>query len=94
MSKQPASAEQIRATYANAPKEKQPTPEQVGKMAVDMDSRNNVILIRPVVHLLFATYDKLPTPLKCRDVIFKQILHVPIDDPYLGLTDALVPGNK
>jgi hypothetical protein len=94
VSKQPASAEQIRAAYANAPKEKQPTPEQLGKMAVEMDSRNNVALVRPAVHLLFATYDALPTPRDCRDVIFKQLLHVPIDDPYLGLTDAAVPGTK
>lgn len=94
VSKRPASAEQIRAAYANVPKEKQPTPEQLGKMAVDMDSRNNVILVRPAVHLLFATYDTLPTPRSCRDVVFKQLLHVPIDDPYLGLTDATVPGTS
>ncbi|MDW8365096.1 MAG: hypothetical protein RMK49_04545 [Abditibacteriales bacterium] len=93
LSKRPASAAQIRAAYANVPPKQQPTPEQLGKLAVEMDSRNNVTLIRPAVHLLFACYNTLPTPYDCRDVIFKQLLHVPIDDPYLGLTDVVVPGT-
>lgn len=93
VSKQPSTAELLRARYARVPPDKQPTPEQFGKMVVEMDSRTNVQLVRPAVHLLFSTYDRAQTTRECRDDVYKHILHVPIDDPNLGLADALVPGT-
>jgi hypothetical protein len=93
ISKQPATVEQLRRSYGDSPKERRLSPEELGKMAVQIDSRNNLSIVRPAVHLLFAGYQELPTPAECSDVIYKQILHVPIDDPYFGLADALVPGT-
>ena len=62
-------------------------------MALRVDSRTNVNRVRPAVHLLFASYERLPRGTECRDAVFKQLLHVPVDDPYLGLADAFVPGT-
>lgn len=93
MSKKPATVEQLRAEYDKMPVQNRPTPEQIGQRAVEMDSQNNLRIVRPAIHLLFASYEHLPLPPDCRDVIYKQLLHIPIDDPYLGLADALVPGT-
>jgi hypothetical protein len=94
VSKQPASADRLKATYARQPQAKQPTAEELGRMVVQMDSQNNVRLVRPAVHLLFAATGKLPTARECRDAVYREILHTPVDDPYLGLTAALVPGTR
>ncbi|HLK57308.1 MAG TPA: hypothetical protein VKU00_12120 [Chthonomonadaceae bacterium] len=69
------------------------SPEDLGKLVVAMDSKNNVTVVHPTADLLLATCDTPQTPQSLRDVLFKQVLHVPIDDPYLGLADALVPGS-
>jgi hypothetical protein len=68
-------------------------PNEIGRAAVEVDSRNNLKLIRPAVHLLFSSYQKLPSVQQCRDQIYEDLLHVPIHDPYLGLADAIVPGS-
>lgn len=94
MSHQPSSAEQIKAMYAGRPDGQIPSPEQMGKMAVEMDSQNNLRVVRPAVHLLFASMQKLPQPKDCRDTIYKKVLQVPIDDPNLGLSEIVVPGTK
>jgi hypothetical protein len=93
LSKQPASAEQLRAKYAKTPESQRPSPEKLGQMAVQMDSQTNVRLVRPAVHLLLSAYSGPPDAREVRDAIYKQVLHVPVDDPYLGLADALVPGS-
>jgi hypothetical protein len=62
-------------------------------MALRLDSRTNVSQVRPAVHLLLATYDRLPSGHVCRDAVFRQLLHLPVEDPYLGLADALAPGT-
>jgi hypothetical protein len=93
VSKRPASVEQLKARFAEVPEGQRPTPERLGEMAVQMDSQNNVRLVRPAVHLLFSTYERLPQPALCRDTVYRDILHAPLDDPYLGLADALVPGT-
>jgi hypothetical protein len=49
--------------------------------------------MRPAVHLYFAATERLPDARACRDAIYKELLHVPLDDPYMGLADALVPGS-
>jgi hypothetical protein len=64
------------------------SPEEI----VARDSQNNVRAVRPAVHLWMATLDHLPTPEEGKQVMFKQLLHIPIDDPYLGLGGTL-PGT-
>jgi hypothetical protein len=93
VSKQPATVEQLRARHVNTPGKPGLTPEEIGRKAVQLDSDANLRLVRPAVHLLFAGYTDLPELAGCRDTIYRQILRVPIDDPYLGLADALVPGS-
>ena len=93
VSKQPSSAEQLTASYRNTPADQRPSAEEMGRQAVAADSRTNVQLLRPAVHLLFATYAALPTVDTCKDDVYKRVLHVPIDDPSLGLADVLVPGT-
>ena len=68
-------------------------PDEIGRAAVEIDSANNLKLIRPAVHLLFSNYQKLPSVQQCRDNVYQDILHVPIHDPHLGLADAIVPGS-
>jgi hypothetical protein len=93
VSKQPATVEQLRERFLRLPEGQRPTPEQLGKMALRVDSRTNVNWMRPAVHLLFASYSHLPAGEACRDTVFKQLLHLPVDDPYLGLAAAIVPGT-
>jgi hypothetical protein len=69
------------------------TPEQVGELAVKTDSRQNLRFVRPAVHMLLSMYEQPPKPEQVRDLIFKKILHVKIDDPYLGLNDLVLPGT-
>jgi len=93
ISKQPATVEQLRQRFLLFPEGARPSPADLGQMALRVDSRTNVNWVRPAVHLLFASYERLPRGTECRDAVFKQLLHVPVDDPYLGLADALVPGT-
>jgi hypothetical protein len=93
VSKQPATVEQLRRRLLALPEDRRPTPEQLGEMALRLDSRTNVDWMRPAVHLLLAGYTSLPQITACRDTIFKQLLHIPVDDPYLGLAEAVVPGT-
>lgn len=69
------------------------SPEEAGKQAVLLDSRTNLQFVRPAVHLLLATYQKPPTPAGLKEPLFKQLLHIDIDDPYLGLAHTLLPGT-
>lgn len=93
VSKGPATAERLRRRYLRESQSEPPTPEQIGREAVQLDSRTNTWLVRPAVHLFFVTRgEPLPRD-ECVRAIFRQVLHVPVDDPYLGLADALVPGT-
>ncbi|MBS1724773.1 MAG: hypothetical protein JSS66_17665 [Armatimonadetes bacterium] len=58
------------------------------------DSMTNLIRVRPVVHLYFASGKTLPTPGEARDAILETILKIPYKDPYFGLKDVLLPGTK
>jgi hypothetical protein len=93
VSKQPATVEQLRQRFLLLPEERRPTPERIGEMALQVDSATNREWVRPAVHLLFAGYDRLPQGHACRDTVFRQLLHLPIEDPYLGLAEALAPGT-
>jgi hypothetical protein len=91
VSKEGASIDDIRSRILTSLRTND--PNEVGRAAVQLDSQNNLKLIRPAVHLLFLSYNNLPTIEQCRDRIYQNILHVPIHDPYLGLADAIVPGS-
>ena len=71
-----------------------PAGRNSGEQAVQMDSRNNRMLVRPAVNLYFASLERLPGLPDVRDAVYRDILHVPIDDPYLGLADILIPGTN
>jgi hypothetical protein len=93
ISKQPATVEQLRQRFLALPEGRRPTPEQLGEMALRVDSRTNVSWARPAVHLLFAGYERLPRGRECRDAVFRRLLHLPVEDPYLGLADVVAPGT-
>jgi hypothetical protein len=69
------------------------SPEELGKMAVELDTTNNLRMVRPAVHMLLAQSARLPLPNEVRDTIYKKILQVPIDEPTLGLSEIAVPGT-
>jgi hypothetical protein len=71
------------------------SPEMAGQEAVVRDSVTNQQLTRPVVHLYLASLGEyLPEMANCRDVIYERVLHTPLNDPYLGLRNVLLPGTK
>lgn len=68
--------------------------EDKQRRIVDMDSRTNVISVRPAVHLMFRDVVKgTVKPSDLTKTVYGQILHIDIDDPYLGLADNLLPGT-
>lgn len=69
------------------------TPEELGRIAVEKDSSNNSFYVRPAIHLWMASLDAVPLAVDAKLPVFKTILHVPIDDPFLGLADVLPPGT-
>ncbi len=93
ISKGASTVQKLKGQGIFGPTKPQMSPEELGKRVVAMDSKNNVTVVHPTTDLLLATCGTPQTPQSLRDVLFKQVLHVPIDDPYLGLADALVPGS-
>jgi hypothetical protein len=91
ISKQAATVSELRSNILHNVESS--NPDEIGRAAVEVDSANNLKLIRPAVHLLFSNYQKLPSVQQCRDNVYEDILHIPIHDPYLGLADAIVPGS-
>lgn len=91
-SKRAATVRQLRGAAPGRPLPEK-TPEQIGKEAVEADSLVNLRTIRPAVHLWFMANGTAPEVGMVRDAMYRDLLHVPIDDPYLGLMDALVPGS-
>ncbi len=62
-----------------------------GERMVREDSQRNVRWVRPGVHLLLAS--GLRRPAELRSAVFKDLLGVPLDDPYLGLGEPVIPGT-
>jgi hypothetical protein len=91
ISNQPMSPSRARSRFA--PNNSKLTPEKLGMVAVREDSRVNVSYVRPAVHLLLAQFPEPPTPADLKEIIFKKLLHIKIDDPYLGLNDVILPGT-
>lgn len=89
LSKNPASADQL-VRQMGIPASDAQTQ---GSAAVALDSQRNLEVVRPAIHELLAQYATPPYPDQIRDTIYKQILHVPIDEPDLGLRRILVPGS-
>ncbi len=89
MSEEPASAREMKR---KVPKQIQNDPESLGRWVVEQDSAFSVKLLRPAVHMLLSL-ESSPTPASLRDRMFKEVLQVPLDDPYLGLGDLVVPGT-
>ena len=69
------------------------SPNDMPKSILESDSQNNVKNVRAVVHMYFASLEKLPTPLEARDAILETILKIPYKDPYFGLKDIFLPGT-
>jgi hypothetical protein len=92
-SKHAASVRQVRQRFNPGTPPVKKTPEQIGREAVEMDSLINVRAIRPAVHLWYLANGTLPASRVLRDEMYLDLLHVPVDDPYLGLTDAAIPGT-
>jgi hypothetical protein len=89
LSEEPTST---RGVKRRAPKAIAENPEALAKWVIDMDSKTNVEFLRPAIHLLLSDLSD-PTPSDLRDRIFKELLLVNIDDPYLGLGDLALPGT-
>ena len=68
-------------------------PNASGRQLVEEDSRRYRDFARPAAHRLLAGWKALPQPTECALPMFKEVLHVPIDDPYLGLKDDDLPGT-
>lgn len=64
-----------------------------GQRAMRADSQSSLRVLRPAIHKLFGEYARLPRPEECRAAIYKDILKVDIDDPYLGLKIEDIPGT-
>ena len=90
ISKDPATVQELTEMLL---KIKTKDPHQLGRNVVEADSVNNMKLMRPAVHALYSNYTSLPKIETFGNVIYKELLHIPIDDPYLGLADAIVPGS-
>jgi hypothetical protein len=90
ISKDPATVEELSAALLMYQSR---NPHEIGRLGVEADSQNNVKLMRPAVHSLYSNLESLPKLAAFRDTIYKELLHIPLNDPYLGLADAIVPGS-
>lgn len=70
-----------------------PGDGSLAERALKADSQSSVGVLRPAVHRWFAGLDTLRTPEQCRTSLYKDVLKVDIDDPYLGLKVEGMPGT-
>ena len=89
VSKKPASIDQLKARL-RLPKDAD--PKTLAARVLDMDSNVNVTRVHPAVHILLSEPEKKTADDLCAP-LYKQLLHVDIDDPYLGLRDFSMPGT-
>lgn len=68
-------------------------PGPLAERALEADSLSSLTVLRPEVHRWFGRLRSLPTPEQARGPIYKDILKVDIDDPYLGLKFDDLPGT-
>jgi hypothetical protein len=91
VSKQPMSAESIKK---NLELDAKLTPEERQSKIIALDSKTNVKTVRPAIHLMFrhAVRDGA-RPSDLTRLVFGKVLHIDIDDPYLGLGGLVLPGT-
>lgn len=70
-----------------------PGEGDLGERALRADSASSLAVLRPAIHQWLGDQDQLKTPAEVRGPIFKDILKVDIDDPYLGLKVEGIPGT-
>ena len=68
-------------------------PQSSGLQVVEADSHRYRQFARPEAHRILGRLNPLPDPAECALPMFKEVLHVPLDDPYLGLKDEDMPGT-
>jgi hypothetical protein len=91
ISKSPATVEQARRRF---PINDAMSEEEKQMQIIRLDSQTNVVSVRPAVHLMFRDAVKgTARPQDLTRIVYGQILHIDIDDPYLGLADNLLPGT-
>lgn len=79
---------------ARSAAERAATPEERGRLVVIADSRQNRTLLRPLVTLLLGSYDRAPRMEDVHREVWVELMELPIDDPWLGLKDTIVPGSE
>jgi len=88
----PMSASQATQAVTGAPLEGR-NPGDVVQEILRNDSNNNMVRVRPIVHLWLAAETQLPSPEQARDAVLETILKIPYKDPYFGLRDVVLPGT-
>jgi hypothetical protein len=92
ISKEPLSTQEVRKRFALDPKLSE---EERQARILQLDSQTNVRAVRPAVHLMFRDALKgNKTPQDLTRIVYGQLLHIDIDDPYLGLGKNLMPGTE
>lgn len=90
VSKKPALASTIAVRFKIDPNA---TPEEKARQLIELDSRTNILQVRPGVLFYLSSLEKGVKPSELKRVFFRDLLHINIDDPYLGLHDVAMPGT-
>ena len=91
VSKQPMSADRVKKKFELDAKL---TPEDRQRKIIELDSKANVKSVRPAIHLMFRhAVRESSRPSDLTRLVFGRVLHIDIDDPYLGLGDLVLPGT-
>ncbi len=91
LSKSPFKAQAYLASVKTA--QQKMTEEELAAFIVADDSRRGLKVFQPAIHDLLSSMKKPPTPMELSPRIYKELLHIDIDDPYLGLAEIPIPGS-
>lgn len=86
VSAQPATRDQVLERYV-------PGAGRAGERTMKADSEASLKVLRPEVHRLFSRWSRLPSVEEFRGPLYKEVLKVDLDDPYLGLKIEDIPGT-
>lgn len=70
-----------------------PGQGELAGRALQADSKASREVLRPAAHRLLAGFSTLPRPEDCRQQLYRDVLKVDLDDPYLGLKLEGMPGT-
>ena len=70
-----------------------PGQGNLAERALKADSKASREVLRPAAHRLLAGFSSLPRPEDCRKQLYREVLKVDLDDPYLGLKLEGMPGT-